>query len=460
MNRSTALEMRQLAHQQPALTESLTNDRNSGPPGRRKKIAFFGHFGRANFGNESTLQATLSYLQHEMPDAEFSCICTDPEVVAADYNITTVPSRRARVRLWSLESPLARWVRKLFVGIPSELYRWIKPVKTLWGTDVLVVPGTGLLNDSYTFFYWGPYDMFRWSIAAKLARCKLLFVSVGAGPLHSRAGRFFVKTALHLADFRSYRDHSTQQYLKSIGFPAAKDPVYPDLAFSLPAMHLPHGRDGNGRRTVVGIGLMEYGGTYSTETRPAAAHRAYLETLVEFATWLLAHNYDVRLLIGDLVDTAVTQEFRALLKERSVACEDGRIVDEPVASFKDVLSQIAATDFVVATRFHNILFSILLNKPTIAVSFHHKCSSLMSQMGLAEYCENINTLGSDRLIEKFVQLEKNAGGLKAMMAAKVKERQDALDEQYSIILSHICPGGAPIPGRAIGIQPKPKVRTL
>ena len=39
---------------------------------------------------------------------------------------------------------------------------------------------------------------------------------------------------------------------------------------------------------------------------------------MEFVRWLLAHDYDVRLLIGDLVDVPVTQDFRSLLKQRSV----------------------------------------------------------------------------------------------------------------------------------------------
>jgi polysaccharide pyruvyl transferase WcaK-like protein len=71
---------------------------------------------------------------------------------------------------------------------------------------MLVVPGTGLLTDAYGLLSWGPYNMFKWSLAAKLRCCKLVFVSVGAGPIYSALGRWLVKSALSLADFRSYRD--------------------------------------------------------------------------------------------------------------------------------------------------------------------------------------------------------------------------------------------------------------
>jgi polysaccharide pyruvyl transferase WcaK-like protein len=410
----------------------------------RRKIAFFGHFGWGNFGNDSTLQAILYHLRRRAPDVEVTCICSGPEAVAADYNVAAVEIRGVLTKPWNLRNPLARLARKLFIGIPSELYRWLKGLITLWGTNILIVPGTGLLTDAFGLFSWGPYNMFRWSAIAKLCRCKLYFVSVGAGPLYSRAGRFFVRAALSMADFRSYRDESTVQCLKAIGFRANNDPVYPDLAFSLPESLTPRGHDSKGRGLVVGLGLMEYAGKYSVEKPTSAVYAAYLVSLVEFAGWLLAQGHDIRLLIGDAADTTVTREFRSLLKERSVVYEEGRIIDEPIASIDDVLSQLAGTDLVVATRFHNVLLSLLLNKPAIAISFHHKCSSLMSQMGMAEYCQDINTLQADRLIEQFRQLQRNAGPVKQMLAEKVAACRAALDEQYGIILRTVWPEKARI----------------
>ena len=115
----------------------------------------------------------------------------------------------------------------------------------------------------------------------KNVRCKLLFVSVGAGPIYSRAGRFFVKAALFLADFRSYRDASTLEYLRGIGFRVGDDPIRPDLAFSLPETSAPQQHEGENGRLVVGLGLMEYAWKYSVEKPTSAVYSAYLEVLVE-----------------------------------------------------------------------------------------------------------------------------------------------------------------------------------
>jgi len=398
-------------------------------------IALFGHFGSTNLGNEATLLAMLSSLCKRMPDAEFACICTTPEKVAADYNIAAIPSRAAVVRPWRYDGDAATLLRKLLVGIPSEFYRWIQGLKILRGTDALIVPGTGLLTDAYAMLNWGPYDLFRWTLTAKLCRCKVLFVSVGAGPIYSRMGRSLVKTALSLADYRSYRDESSREYLLKIGFSADNDPVCPDLAFSLPELPSP-GREGS-RRKVVGIGVMERAGRYS-HSPSDAVHSHYLATLVDVVDWLLSRGYDVRLLIGDLVDRRVVQEFKDMLAQRGLLCS-GRVIDDPVDSVIDLLSQIAGTDYVIATRFHNVLLSMLLGKPVMAISFHHKCSSLMAQMGLSEYCVEMNNLSAVGLIEQFGRLTSNGDAIRNGLAPKIGSMKAALEGQYRTFLKVINP---------------------
>ena len=404
----------------------------------RRKISLFGHFGAGNFGNESTLQAMLCHIRHLAPDTEITCICSAPEIVAADYNIAAVPIGGIEVKRWKLRNPLARFARKLLIGIPSELYRWLKGFISLRNSDMLIVVGTGLLTDAFGIRGWGPYSTFKWSVIAKLCGCQLIFVSVGAGPLERRTGRLLVKSALSLANFRSYRDVATLEYVKGIGFGFSGDRVYPDLAFSLPVAP-PNCNAAKGRRAVVGLGLMSYAGMYGIKKTTSAHYAAYLETLVVFVKWLLEREYDIRLLISDLMDTPVSREFNSLLRARSVTHEEERIIAEPVATTEDLLSQLAATDFVVATRFHNVLLALFLNKPSIAISFHHKCSSLMKQMEMSDYCQDINHLNADKLIEQFYNLENNAERLRRLIRHKTEEFRRALDEQYNCIFKEMLP---------------------
>lgn len=404
---------------------------------RSKKIALFGHFDSSNFGNESTLQAMLYHLRRLRPDAEITCISTGPEATAATHHVNAIPIADVLFDSWIPRNRVSRVLRRICIGLPSEFYRWIRCFITLSRTDVLIVPGTGLLTDAYGVLNWGPYNLFKWSLMARVCRCKLRFVSIGAGPIYGELGKYCVRSMLSYADFRSYRDSSSKRYLKEIGFRADGDREYPDLAFSLPEAVIPRRAAKSNQRPIVGVGVMAHAGKYSTSGNEA--HQAYLESLVQFVRWLLAHDYDVRLLIGDVADRRVTQEFRSLLRDRLSLHEsdETRIVDEPVNSVEDLLSQIAATEMVVATRFHNTLFAMLCDKPVIAISFHHKCESLMSAMGLSDYCLNIDSLKPDGLIEKFCNLKANANKISLLIGEGHRKFRKELDEQYKLIFSDI-----------------------
>ncbi len=319
---------------------------------------------------------------------------------------------------------------------------------------MFIVAGTGLLTDAYgVFVEWGPYNLFKWSMISKLCGCKLLFVCVGAGPIYSALGRWFTAASLRLADFRSYRDQSSRSLLGSIGFETSGDPVYPDLAFSLPEIALPQFVNQQSERTVVGIGLMDDAGKYSSERPDHAIYLSYLENLAAFVRWLLARQYDVRILTGEIWwDQHVTQEFKDLLKGSLLPEDEKRVIHEPALTVEQLLSQIAATDFVVATRFHNLVLSLVLNKPVLSISFHHKCVSLMAQMDLSRYSNDINQLDSSRLIEQFRGLERDRDVLKAKIRQRVEEFREALDEQYSLVFNDMwqkmepsgaAQGGAP-----------------
>jgi polysaccharide pyruvyl transferase WcaK-like protein len=141
------------------------------------------------------------------------------------------------------------------------------------------------------------------------------------------------------------------------------------------------------------------------------------------------------LLIGDATyDDRVMLDLRRVLRLRGLH-DDRAIVDEPMASHEDVLSQLAATDYVVASRFHNVLLALMLNKPVLAISYHEKIDALMAGFGLQEYCQDIERLDLDRVIEQLTALERNAAVLKPRIARTSDAYRKALDSQYHRIFN-------------------------
>ena len=401
------------------------------------RVSFFGHFGSTNHGNESTFLAMLARLRSAYPDGEFRCICTNPEAVLARDGIDAVPIANAPSSFWNRRFPLVLRVPVMFVSVGAQVLDYARAFSKLKGTDVLIVPGTGLLTDAYGLQHWGLHSQFRWVLMAKLRRARVLFVSVGAGPIDSSLGRMLTKATLSLADYRSYRDDASRDYLTGIGFPAERDPVYPDLVFGWPETML--GDEDTrpaGPRRVVGLGLMGYSGKYSSDDSRPETYAAYLEALAAFAAWLLERDYDIRLLLGD-ADSIVIEEFRSVLASRLGGYDEDRVIEQPIRSVQELFAGLASTDVVVATRFHNVLMAMLLDKPVVAISFHHKCSSLMRSMELSDYCHDIHDMDADRLISQFRQLERDREAVVHAIGLGVDEARTALEEQYDLLFAGI-----------------------
>jgi len=406
-----------------------------------KKIAFYGLFGQQNWGNECTLQAIIYHVRRQYPDAELRCFCTDPEDTSRRHNIAAYPAsycftRGSRVKSSKKVNPVINLLQKTFVRIPKELASWIEAYKSLQGFDMLIVPGTGLLTDFSSNSLGIPYRLFKWSLAAKACRCKLLFMSVGAGPMYQPLTRRLIKAALSLADYRSYRDSYSKQFVQGIGFKADGDPIYPDLAFSLPADLFPTCDQRDKKRTVIGVGVKDYCGVLGLpEHGGDEKYYRFISKLDIFVTTLLERGYEVRLLIGDqLYDNKVKQDLMDLLQRRGVKPQEGQITNEPIASVAEVLSQIAACDIVVSARFHNVLLALMLNKPAISLSYHDKFACLMAGVGLGSYCHDIDDLAVDALAGQIVELEANAATIKPRIRQKVEEYRIALDGQYARVL--------------------------
>jgi polysaccharide pyruvyl transferase WcaK-like protein len=412
---------------------------------RPPTITFFGNFGTRNLGNECTLRAIVQNTRKHLPSAVVNCVCTGPEETAETHGIPAVlisyRFAKGSDRPPSSDNALKRLIRRLVIRVPLEIGEWLRAYRTLENTDMLVMTGTGMLGDFGISPLGLHYEILKWSIVAKLRRRKLLFVSVGAGPIEHPLSRWIVKTALALADYRSYRDQFSHDYLEFIGFDASSDPVYPDLAFSLlsaePSITPPLKRDGDGR--VVGLGLMEYYGQHRSAEDGERIYRRYIERVARFAGWLLEQGHTVRLLVGDLAfDGRVKGDLLRVLEDAGARCDPARIIDEPIASPDDLLGQLAKTDIVVATRFHNVLLALMLGRPVIALSYHEKLRSLMAAVGAAEYSVDAEELDVPGLIERFGRLSEDES-FTSSMRQQADANRSALDEQYARMFGDIAP---------------------
>lgn len=418
--------------------------------GKRPRIALYGIFGIQNIGNEYTLQAMLYNVRHKLPEADVYAICYDPQDTERLHGLPAVPvaCRQLRRKLPPAGNLIFKLMRGAFRRIPLEVYDWARTLLTLRRTNLIVMTGTGMLTDYCATSFGYPYDVFKWSVVARLVGCKVRFVGVGVGPIYGRLSRIFIKTALAIADYRGFRDSQSRERLKQHGFERPNDSVFPDLAFSLPPCVFPSSlRDGTDAKRIVGLGVMKFVDKHKDDsTYYETAYERYLDRMCEFTVWLLERGYSVRVLEGDMRhDPPVRADLEARLARRGITYGIQDITGPEISSRQDLLHHMAAVDFVVSPRFHNLVFGIMLGKPAISLSYDPKNDALLEACGLGEYCQSIERVDLERLIAQFITLESQAPRLRIEMRRKADEYRSLLNVQYQQILGEFEPKPGPAP---------------
>ncbi len=368
-------------------------------PQAAPRIGLFGIFGAGNAGNDGSLEAMLLFLNAARPQDEIVCICTNPAQVRRSLGVRALPIGSQQPL-----SPIQRTRMVLFGRIAHELRNFVRAYSICRTLDALIFPGTGILDDFGESPFGVPAALLGWCLAAKLAGARVSFVSVGAGPIHHPVSRFFMKRAMKLADYRSYRDVTSKAFIAGIGLDPDKDGIFPDLVFALPAPQtglIPPAA----RTRTVGIGIMNYHGWRNNPKKGESVYRAYIGKMATFTAWILDQGYSVRILTGDAVDRKAVADLMAALAPMEAGSRSGSIVAEPIANLHELMREIAMTDFVVASRFHNIVCSLKLCRPALSISYSNKNDDLMADMGLAEYCQSIEGLDVGKLMEQFLDLE-------------------------------------------------------
>jgi len=269
-----------------------------------------------------------------------------------------------------------------------------------------------------------------WCASARLRRRKTAFVSIGAGPIVHPVSRWLFKAAARIVHYRSYRDAKSKEFLRSIGLKVDRDPIYPDLAFGLPPPAAPTARPGPQKPATIGVGVMRYHGWRSNKQQGAEIYQAYLGKLVQFVTILLDKGLHVKLLVGDKSDKAAVKDVLAGLDlARPDYPRTAVLVPERTNSLHDVMLQMSDTDFVVATRFHNIICALKMKKPCISVGYAQKFDVLMAEMGLGQFCQHIERLDVDLLTAQLEELMSNEAIYRQALDKVNKEYQQRLSLQ-------------------------------
>lgn len=404
-------------------------------------VALFVVGGVGNLGNDASLEAMIASVRKLRPEAGIVSFCGNPERVTARFSL---PALRMRPRPG--EGPLYRLVNKLTLRQLS-LARQVRHIwQSLKGVEVMLVPGTGILDDFGTKPFDFPLRMLLWCAATRLRGAKIAFVSAGAGPITHPLSRRFMLGAARLAAYRSYRDEVSRSFMAEHGVGLGKDAVYPDLVLGLPLekadpLGPPCLRAGSERPHTIGIGVMNYHGWSDDRALGRNLHRRYMMKLAYLALKLAERGNPVRLLFGHDDEPAIAEMSAILAELRGAA--GARIELAMAKTLSELAAEIAGTDIVVGTRYHTVVAALMLGRPVISVGYAAKFEAIMANFGQAEHCENIEKFTVADVIAKIDRLVADYAEIHRDLARPLADARARLAEQ-ELLIEALLPGAPPV----------------
>lgn len=388
---------------------------------RAPRVGLFGLLGSGNIGNDASTEALMAYLRTDHPDAEIDAMCMGWAQMSERYGIEAIPFQWQQTH----QRPGQGGAALKALGKVVDVVRTASWVRR---HDVIIIPGMGIMDAALPINPWGvPYALYLLALAGVLFGTKVALVSVGASPARSRATRWLYVNAARMAAYRSFRDQASREALRGQGLDTTADEVYPDLVFSAPLLP-PATVDPD----LVGIGVMTYGG--NNEDRGAGRaeiYAAYTTAMTEFITWLLDNGRRVRVFVGDEVDLVTADKIVADARRQRPDVDPARITGHPVRTAAELLRVIEPVATVVATRFHNIVFSLMFCKPTISIGYSPKNDSLMADMELGEYCQRARAIDLELLKAQFAKAESHRTEITEDLRRLNAEQTRSAREQFA-----------------------------
>ena len=424
------------------------------------RVAFVSPSGLGNLGDAAIIESFLAGLRRRRPGVEIVGFTLNPADTRVrhgvdattcgafslpHYTIRRVPReteaappagdadepspRLPRLRRAMAALPGARPGRRAMAMAVAELRHRREVAARLAGFDHVVVSGGGQLDEFWGGPFGHPYTLYRFALAARRAGARFDVLSVGTGTLATRLGRRFVRRALGVASYRSFRDARSRELAGAAGADAG-DPIVPDLAYGLPVATLvPPPR----ARRVIGVAPMCYADPRVWPKPDAARYAHHLQSLAGIAARAVRDGHEVAMFGTDRPDAAPVAECHAIAARQLTGDERTRLRIAAVDGVAPLMALLATFDAVVAARFHGVLLAHVVGCPVLAVSHERKVATLMAELGHEAYCMPIDTLdpaaASATLDELLVRRDAVAAQIREL-AAEYRRRVDA---QYDAV---------------------------
>jgi polysaccharide pyruvyl transferase WcaK-like protein len=337
---------------------------------------------------------------------------------------------------------LRRWLRVLrgiaqvLARIPREVSHSVAGYRFLRTHHLVIICGGGQLNEEWGGAWQHPFGLFKWVMLAKLARVPCAVASVGAVKITSAASRMFLTAALGMACYRSYRDKHSKDIVTALLGRADRDPVVPDLAFSIPPSALAPSASirvlAQGH-AIIAVSPIAF---YKPEpgmwfSQDPARYQLYVQKMADVISQLLGRGYFLVLVWSQLRDDeSVIPELLGRLDDQSKQRLARQLHIPAIETWKDLVAILRDVDLLIASRLHSTILGFMSETPTIAISFDPKVDWVMEDVGQTDYLLQLRDFSSRDVIDAVNRLEPRKDVVVQQIASYRRGIQPLMSSQY------------------------------
>jgi len=412
------------------------------------KIGILGPWGSGNLGDAAIQEAVIHNIRKIIPGSKIYGFTPDVKDTARRHRLECydISNLRVQIKLTYPDKIKNNRFLKIFVrglnlliriielisNVFLQLKSILRSVRILREFNLLIISGGGQLDESWGGKWGHPFTIYNWSLAAKLSKTALVFLSVGVDTVHSGLSKYFFKKSLLWSDYSSVRDAKSYAFIMNLGI-RKNNGIYPDLAYSYPVQAMKQAEPLPETKKLVGISPIS---SASWKNESATTYENYLNELVSFSKYLISNHYNILFFPSqEQMDVPVIRKIEPMLKDETTEHYIEYLYAHDCYDVDLLLSKIVMADMVIASRLHAVLLSTLLCKPVIAISSQKKVVSLMHDLDLSAYIMSPKMMHMNGLAEAFRNLEERSKTIHTSLNQKIQQYRSRLSIQYEHIAS-------------------------
>ena len=388
-----------------------------------------------NRGDESAVRAMIDSLREKLPIAKMTIMLNVADFPYDDIEFLPYYPNNRREYLDSVPA-------LLFNGksYNSSGKRFVQAVRE---ADVVIhAPGGAALGEIYQYGLLEYSYLYRLLFSKLIARKPVFIYAPSMGPFRNRLRNVLRKFVLKRADVIMLREGESARYLKEqlkIDSIVTADSA---LQNDIPADYLKRYTDVEPvleaieKNKTVGITITDLK-WHPIYKKQASVTDRIEKALSESIARIIDKGYNVVLIpqiFGEPTDFSLLEKFRSINRDRIL------ILPGNIDSYGQQVI-ISKMHSFIGMRYHSNIFAAKGKVPFVSIYYEHKMKGFMSLLGLAEMSLDVESIDSDKIIERFEYLEKNYAEIRNTLEKHVPELQRESRRTSDIIVDWLSSHG-------------------